>query len=98
MENVMTTKQAEQSNYMTARDAAAWLGVELRGSDGQPYCCGVRMSVKAGFFGTDYARCDSCGAKLANIASMHVNGGHRADMDHPEVIAGRTWMAVRGEP
>lgn len=65
----------DQERYGTVQEIAGLLGIELRGEDGQPYCCGKQMRVKAGLFGPDYARCDRCGKTIWNAASPHVNGG-----------------------
>ena len=49
--------------------------IDLRGNDGQPYCCGERMKVKSGLLGPGYARCLKCGKTIGNVASPHINGG-----------------------
>ena len=51
------------------------IGIELRGTDGQPYCCGQRMTVKSGIIGTDFAECQICKKAIGNMASPHINGG-----------------------
>ena len=49
--------------------------IELRGDDGQPYCCGERMNVKGGLIGPDYAECLKCKKTIGDITSPHINGG-----------------------
>jgi len=70
------------------------LGIELRGDDGQPYCCGERMDVRGGLLGTDYAGCLKCGKAIGNAASPHCNGGRIVSekffTDHPQ----GTWMRL----
>jgi len=56
-------------------ELCADLKIELRGEDGQPYCCGERMNVRAGLMGPDYAECQKCGEIIGNVASPHINGG-----------------------
>ena len=43
-------------------------GIELRGDDGQPYCCGERMNVRGGIIGPDFAECRKCGKAIGNAA------------------------------
>lgn len=78
------------TDVVTAADA---LGVELRGEDGQPFCCGDRMTVKGGIFGVDYASCEKCGNYLYRIDSPHTNGGHVFSDEAYEELGERVWMA-----
>ncbi len=87
----------EQAETMTATDAAISIGVDLRGDDGQPYCCGRRMHVKSGILGVDYAKCLSCGNLLYRIDSPHTNGGYVLREDVIEGLGDRVWVARRGD-
>ena len=49
-------------------------GIELRGEEGHPFCCGERMRTKSGIMGTDYAKCLKCGKAIGNMASPYING------------------------
>ena len=64
-----------RERYGDVRTIASKAGIELRGDDGQPYCCDERMQVKAGIFGPDFARCHQCDLQIWNSASPHINGG-----------------------
>lgn len=79
-----------ESDVRTVCEAA---GIDLRGDDGQPFCCGERMEVRSGILGPDYGKCHKCGTEIRNMASPHVNGGYAPDPDAEEVREGRTWMA-----
>lgn len=68
-------------------------GIELRGDDGQPYCCGQRMNVKGGIMGPDYARCKVCGQEIGNYRSPHISGSLLGDawFDDPK----KTWAQIQ---
>ena len=63
-------------NFGAVRDIAERAGIELKGDDGQPWCCDRRMQVKGGLWGSDYARCNLCHKRMFNMASPHINGGY----------------------
>jgi len=65
----------DASDLRTIRELCAEIGIELRGEDGQPFCCDQRMRVSGGIIGPDHARCEVCGKEIGNLASPHVNGG-----------------------
>lgn len=75
------------------RSVCVAAGIDLRGGEGQPFCCGERMEVRSGILGPDYAKCHTCETELRNLASPHVNGGYMPNPEAPEFKAGRTWMA-----
>ena len=74
-----------------ARTIAERAGIELRGEDGQPFHCGERMETRGGILGTDYARCRTCGLKMVNAASPHVNGGLVLNEDIMEEYGESLW-------
>lgn len=78
------------TDVLSAADA---LGVELRGEEGHPFCCGDRMTVKGGIFGVDYASCETCGNYLYRIDSPHTNGGHVLSDEGYAELGDRIWMA-----
>ncbi len=88
----LTPIQDELADVRTICEAA---GVELKGEDGQPFCCGERMYVGEGVLGPNYARCDKCGKEIRNLASPHVNGGYLMSDDWFAEHGDRTWMAFR---
>ena len=57
------------------RTIADRAGIELKDEDGKPFHCGELMPTKGGLFGPDYAKCNTCGLMMANMASPHINGG-----------------------
>ena len=61
-------------------------GIELRGDEGHPFCCGQRMLTKSGICGTDYAKCEKCGKTIGNVASPHIGG----------VLPSEEWFSERG--
>lgn len=65
----------KENNAGSPQEAADRIGVELRGEEGHPYHCGTHMRTYSGIAGTDYAKCETCGASLRNLMSPHVNGG-----------------------
>jgi hypothetical protein len=69
-------------------------GIELVGDEGHPYCCGERMQTKSGVFGTDYARCRSCGKTVGNLASPHINGHGFMTDEWLEEHGPRTWARL----
>ena len=69
--------------------------IELRGDDGQPFCCGVRMHVKAGIFGPDFAECLTCGKMIGNAASPHINGGFIPSDEWIKEHGDKTWYLMR---
>jgi len=79
------------------RAAAAIIGVELRGDDGQPFHCGVRMTVKSGIFGVDYAKCEGCGCLLMRIDSPHTNGGRVFEDADYDALGENVWVARNNE-
>jgi len=85
----------DQERYGTVEEIVRRLGIELRGEDGQPYCCGDRMQVKGGLFGPDYGKCDQCGKRIWNAASPHVNGGI---LLHDDVLAAWGNALWTGDP
>lgn len=85
---------SEQLGTTDVRTAAAQIGVDLRGEDGQPFHCEQRMTVKGGIVGTDYAKCETCGALLLRMDSPHVNGGYRFDEADYESLGDDVWKAI----
>ena len=75
--------------------AAKAAGVELRGEDGQPYCCGKRMQVKTGMVGPDYCKCHQCGTELCNMFSPHINGGYVMSDEWIAKHGKNTWVALK---
>ena len=73
-------------------DVKTRTGIELRGDDGQPYCCDQRTQVKGGIIGPDYAKCHVCGQEIGNAASPHINGGHIPADEFLE--SGKTWVRL----
>lgn len=84
---------AREAGATTAEKAAESIGVELRGEDGQPFCCGERMHVKGGIFGVDYAKCETCGNRLVRIDSPHTNGGYVFSAEEYDSLGDRVWVA-----
>ena len=83
------------SEFIDIRDIAEVrrrTGIELRGDDGKPYCCGQRMQVKSGVMGPDYAKCHACGQAIGNAASPHINGGYIPTDEF--VKSGKTWVRL----
>lgn len=76
--------------------AARSIGVELRGEEGQPFCCGARMDVRSGIIGPDYSRCKICGNVLFRIDSPHTNGGVVLTQEVCERLDNRVWFATPG--
>jgi len=70
-------------------------GIELRGEDGQPYCCGERMIVKGGLIGPDFAECRRCGKAIGNAASPHINGGGIPSAEWLDEHGDKTWYLMR---
>ena len=70
-------------------------GIELRGDDGQPFCCGERMSVRSGILGPDYAECRKCGKAIGNAASPHINGGRISFDEWVKKQGDKTWCVLR---
>jgi len=70
------------------------LSIELRGADGQPYCCGERMEVRSGIIGVDYAKCRKCGKAIGNVMSPHINGGYIVNDDFVKQHGDRTWTRL----
>ena len=70
------------------------IGIELRGADGQPYCCGQRMTVKSGIIGTDFAECQICKKAIGNMASPHINGGGIPTDEWLNKQGDRTWVRL----
>lgn len=79
---------------MEIQDAAASIGVELRGEEWHPFHCGVRMRTFVGIIGLDLSRCESCGAELRRIDSPHVNGGYILSEDRLQELGERVWWAI----
>lgn len=73
-------------------DVKTRTGIELRGDDGQPYCCDQRMQVKGGIIGPDYAKCHVCGQEIGNAASPHINGGCIPTAEFLQ--SGKTWVRL----
>jgi len=69
-------------------------GIDLRGDDGQPYCCGERMTVRSGIIGPDYAHCAICGKAIGNAASPHINGGYIPPEEWFAEHGTRTWYRL----
>lgn len=88
---------ANEQGATDVRAAAARIGVDLRGEDGQPYHCGERMTVKGGILGTDYAKCETCGALLLRIDSPHTNGGQIFTHEEYQLLSDAVWVAKEGE-
>lgn len=86
-----------QMGATTAEKAADSIGVELRGEDGQPFCCGERMDVKGGLVGVDYCKCRACGNLLTRIDSPHTNGGHIFDAEVYDALGDEVWVAKSGK-
>lgn len=81
--------------FMSIRELCEAEEIDLRGEDGQPYCCDERMHVKSGICGPDFARCRQCGKEIRNFVSPHVNGGYLVTEEFAE--SGRTWARVQGK-
>lgn len=88
---------AREAGATTAEKAAESIGVELRGEDGQPYCCGERMHVKGGIFGVDYAHCETCRNLLYRIDSPHTNGGLVFTEEEYAALGDEVWIALNHE-
>lgn len=95
----MNTQKTETgdtcSKFFDIRDVAevkALTGIEMRGDDGQPFCCGKRMQVKGGIMGPDYAKCHVCGQEIGNAASPHINGGCIATEEFMK--SRKTWVRL----
>jgi len=71
-------------------DVKARTGIDLRGVDGEPYCCEQRMQVKSGIIGPDYAKCHTCGQEIGNAASPHINSGPTEEFEK----SGKTWVRL----
>ena len=69
-------------------------GIELRGDDGQPYCCGERMNVRGGIIGPDFAECRKCGKAIGNAASPHINGGCIPSDEWIKENGNKTWCVL----
>ena len=69
-------------------------GIELRGEDGQPYCCGGRMNVRGGMIGPDFAECRKCGKAIGNAASPHINGGRIPSDEWIKEHGDKTWCVL----
>ena len=69
-------------------------GIELRGDDGQPYCCGERMDVRGGIIGPDFAKCRKCGKAIGNAASPHINGGRIPSDEWIKENGNKTWYVL----
>ena len=86
------TTLPDRLEAMTLIDAAASVGVELRGEDGQPFHCGTRMEVRGGIVGADYVRC-ACGVLLTRVDSPHTNGGFVLTDEAMAELGERCWVA-----
>ncbi len=80
----------------TVTDLCAELRIELKGDDGQPYHCGTHMHVKGGIIGPDYAKCETCGITIGNLASPHVNGGGIPSDEWIAEHGNATWERLDG--
>lgn len=80
------------------RTAAAGIGVELRGDEGQPYHCGARMTVRSGIFGADYAKCEVCMSTMLRIDSPHTNGGQIFSTDDYATLGDDVWIVRDSAP
>src|SRR5690606_40063074 len=81
------------SEFFDIRDieeVKARTGIEMRGDDGQPFCCGKRMQVTGEIIGPDYAKCHVCGQEIGNAASPHINGGYIPTEEFEK--SGKTWV------
>jgi hypothetical protein len=81
---------------MTVLDAAASLGVELRGEEWYPFHCGQRMRTYSGIVGIDLSRCEVCAAELQRVDSPHVNGGRVLSEDILRELGECVWRPVAG--
>jgi len=79
-------------------DLCGELEIELRGDDGQPFCCGERMQTKAGLIGTDYAKCHVCGKAIGNAGSPHINGGYVLPEEWFAEHGNKTWVRLDVDP
>ena len=70
-------------------------GIELRGDDGKPYCCGERMNFRGGIIGPDFAECRKCGKAIGNVASPHINGGYIPSDEWIKENGNKTWYVIR---
>ena len=85
---------ARRAGAMTVEKACESIGVELRGEEGHPFCCGERMHVKGGIFGVDYARCSTCENLLTRIDSPHTNGGYVFTAEEYDELGDEVWVAA----
>lgn len=84
----------DKSELSSITDLCRREGIELRGDDGQPYCCGARMNVRGGILGPDYAECLRCGKAIGNMASPHVNGRGLPVDEWLETRGRETWARL----
>ena len=83
---------SKEHGAQPVREAAAALGIDLRGDDGQPYHCGEPCHVQGGIIGPDFVRCGKCGAEMINLLSPHVNGGYVPDARALEAYPDGAWV------
>jgi hypothetical protein len=97
MDNQTTQAGAaiESTQLFDVSDLCRRESIELRGDDGQPFCCGVRMRVKVGMFGHDSAECLTCGKMIGNAASPHINGGFIPSGEWIKEHGNKTWYLMR---
>lgn len=85
----------DREQYGDVRTIAERAGIELRGEDGQPFCCDSRMHTKEGLMGPDYAKCSMCGTTMLNLASPHVNGGFLLNDDIMDEYGNVIWTYTK---
>jgi len=81
-------------SFFDVTDLCQREGIELRGDDGQPYCCGERMNVRGGIIGPDFAECRKCGKAIGNAASPHINGGCIPSDEWIKENGNKTWYVL----